>query len=103
MKIGDVAKAAGISVQTVRLYEKDGLIQKPDRTDGQTRVFREEDVRNLILIRKLRSIGISSEEVRAILAAQGGEPLPEDVRIGVIKMIMRRKKDLADLEAILQP
>jgi len=65
--ISVVAKAYGIHPQTLRLYEREGLL-KPSRTDGNTRLYSEEDLRQLEVILNLtRDLGVNLAGVEIIL------------------------------------
>ncbi|OWT79890.1 MULTISPECIES: Cd(II)/Pb(II)-responsive transcriptional regulator [Alcaligenaceae] len=67
MKIGELAKAAGTTVETVRYYEKEGLLPAPDRGDNNYRSYGPQHVDRLRLIRNCRALDMTQEEIRAIL------------------------------------
>jgi len=65
--ISVVAKAYGIHPQTLRLYEREGLL-KPSRTDGNTRLYSEEDLKQLEVILNLtRELGVNLAGVEIVL------------------------------------
>ena len=65
--ISVVSKAYGIHPQTLRLYEREGLL-KPSRTDGNTRLYSEEDLRQLEVILNLtRDLGVNLAGVEIVL------------------------------------
>lgn len=66
--IGQLAAAVGVKSDTVRFYEKTGLLPRPKRTTSGYRVFDEASLRQLRFIRKAQALGFSLEEVRRILA-----------------------------------
>ena len=68
MKIGELSTAIGTTVETIRFYEREGLIAAPGRTDGNYRVYGDEHVQRLVLIRRCRSLDMSLDEVRVLLA-----------------------------------
>lgn len=68
MRIGVLAKAAGVSVPTIRYYESIGLLTPPARQGGQ-RIYRHEDIKALSLIRHCRDLDFSLDETRDILAS----------------------------------
>jgi len=68
MKIGDLAKSTGVSVPTIRLYEREGLIAPAQRTSGQSRIFSESHEARLVLIKRLRLLGFELEQIRPLLA-----------------------------------
>ncbi|MDL2321652.1 Cd(II)/Pb(II)-responsive transcriptional regulator [Desulfosarcina sp. OttesenSCG-928-B08] len=68
MKIGELAKKTGCKVVTIRYYEKEGLLAKPDRTDGNYRVYGSEDLERLEFIRHCRKHGMGLNEIKKLLA-----------------------------------
>lgn len=73
MRIGELSAATGVTVATIRLYEREGLIPPAGRTSGQLREFDHDHVQRLRLVRQLRDIGFSMDHVRALLAASDGQ------------------------------
>ena len=67
--ISVAAELAGVHPQTLRIYERKGLIE-PFRTPGGTRRYSEEDLARLGLIQELTSVGVNLEGVRRILELQ---------------------------------
>lgn len=68
MKIGDLARAGDASVESIRFYERAGLLPAADRTPNNYRRFSTRHVQRLVLIRRCRSMGMSLDEIRAIVA-----------------------------------
>lgn len=67
MQIGELAKKGGVSIQTVRFYERQGLLPDPGRKESGYRVYGEKDLRRLVFIRQAKDLGFSLEEIREIL------------------------------------
>jgi Cd(II)/Pb(II)-responsive transcriptional regulator len=67
MKIGELAAAAGCEVQTVRFYEREGLLEEPARTASGYRSYDDRHLARLSFIRHLRSLDIPLPEVRQLL------------------------------------
>jgi Cd(II)/Pb(II)-responsive transcriptional regulator len=67
MKIGELALVAQCTVETVRYYEKAGLLPKPARTSGNFRVYGPEHVERLRFIRNCRALDMSHEEIHTLL------------------------------------
>jgi len=67
MKIGELALVAQCTVETVRYYEKAGLLPEPARTSGNFRVYGPEHVERLRFIRNCRALDMSQEEIHALL------------------------------------
>lgn len=67
MKIGDLAKAATCSTETIRFYEKEGLLPAPDRSASNYRTYRAEHVERLRFIRNCRTLDMAQDEIRTLL------------------------------------
>ena len=67
MKIGELAKATGTKVETVRYYEQTGLLPAPARTPANYRSYGADHLARLSFIRRARDLGFSIEQVRALL------------------------------------
>lgn len=67
MKIGELAQVAQCSVETIRYYEKEGLLPAPARTAGNFRVYGPEHVDRLRFIRNCRALDMSQEEIHTLL------------------------------------
>lgn len=68
MKIGDLAKAARCKVETVRYYEREGLLPLPARTSGNYRTYGPAHVEALRFLRHCRSLDMTHDEMRTLLA-----------------------------------
>jgi Cd(II)/Pb(II)-responsive transcriptional regulator len=67
MKIGDLSTASSTSVETIRYYEREGLLPAPARTQGNFRVYEPPHLERLQFIRFCRSLDMSLDEVRVLL------------------------------------
>ena len=67
MQIGELAKETRVTVQTVRFYERRGLMPQPLRRESGYRDFGEGDLRRLEFIRQAKGLGFSLQEIRDIL------------------------------------
>lgn len=71
MRIGEVAKAAGVGVETIRFYERRGLIARPARpVRGGARSYPQETVARIRFIRQAQSIGFSLREIEELVSLQ---------------------------------
>ncbi|ABF54278.1 MerR family transcriptional regulator [Sphingopyxis alaskensis] len=73
LTIGELGRRTGTKVETVRYYEKIGLLALPKRTRGNYRAYGENDVARLSFIRRTRDLGFSIDQVRALLSLAGDE------------------------------
>ena len=69
--IGKLSAATGVNVETIRYYERAGLVTPPARTEGNYRSYTEADVKRLRFIRRTRDLGFPVEQVRALLGISG--------------------------------
>jgi len=69
--IGRLSIATGVKVETIRYYERAGLIDPPARTGGNYRSYRPDDVARLGFVRRTRDLGFTLDEVRALLDLSG--------------------------------
>lgn len=71
LQIGDVAAAAGVSVDTVRFYERERLLQTVGRTQGGFRLFGPDAVDRIRFIKQAQELGLALDEIRTMLKADG--------------------------------
>lgn len=69
MQIGEVAERTELSLRTIRHYEETGLVIPSARSQGGFRLYTEADVARLMVIRRMKPLGFTLEEMRDLLAA----------------------------------
>lgn len=67
MKIGDLANLTHTQVETIRYYEREGLLPEPARTEGNYRIYDESHIERVSFIRHCRSLDMTLEEIRVLL------------------------------------
>jgi MerR family transcriptional regulator, copper efflux regulator len=67
MHIGDLAEATGLSLRTIRHYDEIGLLPASTRTDGGFRVYTQSDLERLLVIRSMKPLGFTLEEMAELL------------------------------------
>lgn len=67
VKIGEIAKRSGIGVETIRFYEREGLLQEPERRPSGYRQYDESTVERLDYIRRTKELGFTLAEIRELL------------------------------------
>jgi len=84
MRIGEVAERTGLSLRTIRHYEEVGLVTPSARSKGGFRLYTEADVDRLMVIRRMKPLDFSLEEMRDLLQVtdrlSSGEPLTDAER-----------------------
>ena len=73
LQIGEIAKRAGVSIDTLRYYEKVKLLPRPVRSTGGFRLFGAEHVDRIRFIKQAQELGFSLDEIRDLLATGGTE------------------------------
>jgi DNA-binding transcriptional MerR regulator len=101
MKIGEVAGRAGVTVDTVRFYERVGVLPAPDRTESGYRDYVPETVERIRMTRELQAIGFTlNEAVDALAAHDAGGATCESERWRLQAVLDRVDARLAELEAL---
>jgi len=105
MTIGTLSERAGVNIETIRYYERIGLLPAPPRSAGRHRLYDEPHRQRLVFIRRARELGFSLEETRALLGLGGRHDLTcGDVRVltqGHIEGIRDKVRDLKRLDRTL--
>jgi DNA-binding transcriptional MerR regulator len=67
LQIGQVAERTGLSLRTIRFYEENDLVRPTSRTEGGFRLYSGDDVARLEVIKRMKPLGFSIEEMRELL------------------------------------
>lgn len=67
MRIGELATVTGTSIETIRFYEREGLVPSPARTEANYRIYEAQHEERLAFIRHCRSLDMALDEIRALL------------------------------------
>ncbi|MEG3618708.1 helix-turn-helix domain-containing protein [Magnetovibrio sp. PR-2] len=103
MKRGELAKRTGCNIETVRYYEKAGLLPDPPRTDKGYRVYSDTHEQTLRFIMRSRELGFSVEEVRGLLSlVDGGTYTCSEIRDKTLQHLTSVRKRIADLQRLEQ-
>jgi len=102
MRIGELAERAGCDVQTVRFYEREGLLAEPERDESGYRRYDERHAARLSFVRHCRSLDLPLPEVRQLLdfAAQPSQSCAQvnDLLDGHIALVKQRLAAMRTLE-----
>ena len=104
ISIGDLARRTSVSVETIRFYEREGLMPPPLRTRSARRVYAPADFKTLAFIRKARHLGFALEDVRALLALRGPDNSCNDVKAIAerhLEQVRSRMRSIIEVEQIL--
>ena len=97
--IGKLAKQAGVNVETIRFYQRRGLLEEPKKPLGGIRRYTEAHVRRIRFVRDAQELGFSLDEVAELLALEDGRNCREAERIGSKKLATVRER-LAQLKRV---
>jgi MerR family transcriptional regulator, mercuric resistance operon regulatory protein len=100
LAIGALSGQTGVNVETIRYYEREGLLPSTRRTAGGHRVFGEAHLRRLIFIRRSRELGFSGTEVRALLDLVDGGYTCGEVRDLTLRHLTNVRAKIADLRRL---
>jgi MerR family mercuric resistance operon transcriptional regulator len=100
LRTGEVAEQAGVNIQTLRYYERRGLLAEPVRSIGGHRLYPPDTVTVLRVIKAAQRLGFTLDEVADLLAAGRRPHLKPDLRQRAIAKIAEIEAKIADLTAI---
>jgi DNA-binding transcriptional MerR regulator len=92
LKIGEVSKRSGIGIETLRFYEKSGILSRPARSGNGYRMYDSEVLERLAFIKRAQVLGFSLEEIRQIIAEKDSGESP----CAAVREVVRRR--LAELD-----
>ncbi len=101
MRIGELAKATGTKAETIRYYEREGILPAADRTDSNYRDYSDDHLATLTFVRRARELGFSMAQVRELLALSDHDDKPcQDVDQLVKRQLGEVERKIADLSAL---
>lgn len=101
MRIGELARATGTKVETIRFYEGEGLIPVPARTSSNYRDYDRRHLDRLSFIRRSRDLGFTLGQVRVLLRLADNEQRPcEEVDEIAREQLDQVDRKIADLQAL---
>jgi MerR family mercuric resistance operon transcriptional regulator len=103
--IGALSAHTGVNIETIRYYERIGVMPAPPRTEGRQRVYDEDHVKRLTFIRRSRELGFTLDRVRDLLGLERGHGLTcaevKAMTVEHVADIRRKVRDLKRLERVL--
>jgi MerR family mercuric resistance operon transcriptional regulator len=105
VQIGALSERTGVNIETIRYYERIGLLAAPRRSPGGYRRYSIEDVRRLRFVRRSRELGFALEDIRALLdLSDSRRPACREVRdlaAEHLKAVRGKIEDLRRMERVL--
>ncbi len=106
MKIGELSKSSGCSVQTIRYYEREGLLSDPERSEGNFRLYSDKALKELEFVKHCRSLDIPLNDIKRLIELKNK---PEESCSSVnslidkqLTLVNQRIKELKALKKELQ-
>lgn len=101
MRIGELAIATGTKAETIRYYEREGILPAADRTDSNYRDYSNNHLAVLTFVRRARQLGFSMAQVRELLALSDHDDNPcQDVDRLVQEQLKEVERKIADLTSL---
>jgi len=101
MRSSQVADQAGVNVQTLRYYERRGLLPEPERSDSGYRSYDTQAVRTVRFVKRAQSLGFTLEEIESLLhLAAGGPQSCDTAKALATEKITQLEHKIADLTAM---
>jgi DNA-binding transcriptional MerR regulator len=99
MRIGETARRAGVNPETIRYYERRGLLPEPDRTVGGQREYSDDTVRFVSAVKEAQSLGFSLREIEDVVQVARRDPnaAPEAIRGRLETKLAEVDAEIADL------
>jgi MerR family mercuric resistance operon transcriptional regulator len=105
LSIGALSKRSDVNIETIRYYEKIGIMPKPGRTSGGYRIYGSDHLKRLSFVRRSRELGFSLDEVRGLLKLVDGERYTcaevKTITLSHLADVRRKIADLRRLELTL--
>lgn len=101
MRSSQVASQAGVNVQTLRYYERRGLLPEPDRLESGYRCYGTDAVRTVRFVKRAQQLGFTLEEIESLLdLAAGGPDSCDAATLLAIEKLAQLEQKIADLAAM---
>jgi MerR family mercuric resistance operon transcriptional regulator len=102
MRIGQLARSVGVNVETVRYYQRIGLIELPRKPYGGVRSYDNEYLRRLLFIRRAQKLGFWLEDVRALLDLSSADcQQVQKLALEKLSLVKAKLRQLRDVESVL--
>ena len=101
LTIGELGQLTGTKAETIRYYERIGLLVEPGRTAGNYRTYGPEHLNRLSFVRRSRDLGFSLEQIRALLDLSDDQDRPCEAVDAIAKQHLTEvERKIADLQAL---
>ena len=97
--VGQLAEAAGVNVETIRYYQRIGLLPLPKRDHGSIRRYAADDLKRISFVKRAQALGFSLDEVALLLGLSDGKHCAE-TKLLAEKKLTRVEEKISDLAAM---
>ena len=101
VSIGALSKGTGVNIETIRFYERIGVMPAPERSPGGFRTYREDHLKRLSFVRRGRELGFSLADLRGLLLLVDGHAYTcAQVRALTLQHLAETRRKIADLRRL---
>lgn len=104
--IGEMSRRTGVNIETIRYYERIGIMPRPDRTPSGNRQYNHDQLKRLSFIKRSRQLGFTTEEIRALLEMVDRRDFTcsdvHSLTVAHLADVRRKVADLKRLERVLK-
>ncbi|HUG64674.1 MAG TPA: MerR family transcriptional regulator [Gaiellaceae bacterium] len=95
-QIGEVAERVGLSLRTVRYYEEVGLVRPSARSDGGFRLYSEDDIQRLLVVKRMKPLGLTLDEMAQLLEGLEQSARPDGLDVAELGGVVARLAEFAE-------
>ena len=102
MRIGELARSVGVNVETIRYYQRIGLLEVPEKPYGSMRSYNDLDLQRLRFIRRAQQLGFSLEDIRELLALSSADcERVENLATEKLNQVNTKLRQLRRIQSVL--
>jgi MerR family mercuric resistance operon transcriptional regulator len=102
MRIGELARSVDVNVETIRYYQRIGLLEFPEKPFGGMRSYKEKDLQRLRFIRHAQQLGFSLEDIRELLELSSSDcKRVEKLAVAKLSLVKTKLRQLRRIESAL--
>jgi MerR family mercuric resistance operon transcriptional regulator len=102
MRIGELARSVDVNIETIRYYQRIGLLTLPEKPYGSMRCYGDEDLQRLRFIRRAQQLGFSLEDIRELLELSSSDcERVEKLALEKLNLVKAKLRQLRKIESIL--
>ena len=102
MRIGELARTVDVNVETIRYYQRIGLLELPEKPYGGMRSYKDQDLQRLRFIRRAQQLGFSLEDIRELLELSSSDcERVEKLAVEKLSLVKAKLRQLRRIESVL--